>query len=651
VTDWRAAYAGYDDGALALLANAGLVRRAAKVLAAGSVQLGDDGQATVDGARVHLDSRGPAKAVCGCPATGVCVHILAASMAARGATSTGDVDVLAELLGTSPSVYCAAAGVAAVRAAQAEVGAATVSVDGPRALISLPEVQGPVVFVSGGGFAGMVSDVAPARRAAVHLAALARLFAAHGRPWTWPVSAAERVEVASRSDTLDLTVAALATTIGAGLSRATDESSDRLEAVAVRARADGLPLLSRLLSRAAGLVAELADRSDSSRELEVALALAEVWALAAALRVDERPELVGEVRRASVSAEAVDLVPLGARWFTTPSGSRGVTVFVTDRASGELHAVTTSRPSGSDPAFRRDPSVSLIWNSSVARLAAGPFRLSQLRLTADGSIAPSTTSRVDPLGTGLDGAELAALATRRWSELPAGPAVAGFGATRSSSALLAPSAAREPFIDEVSQHLVWPLVDEEGAVLETRIPLDSRTHIADAIATVVEAKARLAFVLVHTGLDGTITGFEPSSIVLTEKTGLTLYPLDFLRPPTPKASKLSALRKRLERQFASLSAPEATRATRASVAPLGAVGGVCAAILEVLEQVAATGSRSLSPRQRSVLRDQAAVAAELALGSVVTAVLAVAEGEHVDASSLYRCLFVVDRARNLDGAL
>jgi len=631
------AYRGYDDAALALLANVGLVRRAAKL----SVVL-DGETATVDGNSVRLDPRGPAKATCGCPATGVCVHIIAATIAVRSLdapTAAEPVDVLDELFATSPAAYCSAAGVAAVRAAQTrEQTTATIEVDGARALIHLADRPTPIVFVAGGGFGGIVSDVAPAERGAVHLAALAAAFAATGRAWQWPVAATSTPVVVSRADTLDLAAACLTATLAAGLARASAESAERLDAVAVKARADGLPLLSRVLGRAAGLVGDLASRADSSSELEVALALADAWALVAALRIAQTPELVGEVRRASTETDSLDLMPLGARWFATPSGSRGISLVVGDRATRELHTVSTSRPAGSDPAFARNAHAILLFNSSVARIAAGAFRLSRPRLTPDGSLAASTTSRVDPAPPGFDADELLGFAVRRWTDLPPPPATVGFGVARGSAVLLAPVAVREPRIDEVAQQLVWPVVDADDEVLDLRVPL--ATHArgrADAIAAIVEARSKVRFILVHAEQSGR----EVSSVFLAEKAGLVLYPLDFIRPAAPKVSRLSALRSRLEKQF---STPHSTTAI---VAPASTIDRVCSTVLDVLEQVSATGSARLSPRQIDVLRAQAALLGELALDALATAVSALAARDEVDVALVYRCLFLADRTRTL----
>ena len=81
---WTHAYRAYDDDTLATLANAGLLRRAAKDVEAGKVQWQRQGEADgvllADGQQVQLDARVPQKAQCDCPAPGLCKHILAAAL-------------------------------------------------------------------------------------------------------------------------------------------------------------------------------------------------------------------------------------------------------------------------------------------------------------------------------------------------------------------------------------------------------------------------------------------------------------------------------------------------------------------------------------------------------------------------------------------
>jgi hypothetical protein len=78
--------ARYDDDAFAALGNRGLLRRAYKDLETLSAQIDAQDDAVIvqiAGQQVRFDARGPAQAHCGCPAAGVCQHLLAAAIAIK----------------------------------------------------------------------------------------------------------------------------------------------------------------------------------------------------------------------------------------------------------------------------------------------------------------------------------------------------------------------------------------------------------------------------------------------------------------------------------------------------------------------------------------------------------------------------------------
>ena len=151
---------------------------------------------------VRLDGGGPRTARCPCPVTGTCVHVLLASRWVRdGLARAAPWTRLAELLGLDPLALCRSAGIAATRLAAASLaegtpGAGTrVTVSGRQVEISWPGAAHPVVYVAGGGLDGMLP---PARRSALHLEALCRVFLDAGRTWTWPPGVAEHVAALHR---------------------------------------------------------------------------------------------------------------------------------------------------------------------------------------------------------------------------------------------------------------------------------------------------------------------------------------------------------------------------------------------------------------------------------------------------------------------
>ncbi|KLU19719.1 hypothetical protein ABE79_02670 [Proteus mirabilis] len=77
---WQTVYFHYDEDALTVFANAGLLRRARKDVDNKKVSLTDanTGQFSSDGQNVILHEAGIQQASCDCSASGCCKHILAA---------------------------------------------------------------------------------------------------------------------------------------------------------------------------------------------------------------------------------------------------------------------------------------------------------------------------------------------------------------------------------------------------------------------------------------------------------------------------------------------------------------------------------------------------------------------------------------------
>ena len=154
---------GLDDPALAALGSTGLLRRA-KAARIGAVTTGGatTGWATaeveVDGLTVTLGAKGIASARCPCPATGLCLHVLAAILALRSGDPAPGADVAAEIAALSEAEVLAFAGSDLAAAVRLMQGAALPDPgDGPTSLtLTLPGLPHPVTFLSGAGLRGAV---------------------------------------------------------------------------------------------------------------------------------------------------------------------------------------------------------------------------------------------------------------------------------------------------------------------------------------------------------------------------------------------------------------------------------------------------------------------------------------------------------------
>lgn len=658
---WLATYADLDDDALATLANKGLVRRGHKE--AERIELVEAGEPSVllrytgmPGAEVRLLPGGPRRATCSCPVAGVCVHIVAACVWARGPVIRANdavipadagispdacrpslpADVLAELLALDPAAVNRQAGVAAVRKLAAAPPAGPTSIEQRPGSLRISWADSPeIVAVPGGGFAGMLtsgthSDVA---ERAWRLEALVRLFTENGRPWVWPEHAPDVVQPGQR-EAMHQAVEATESLLRLGLSRLGSDGVDRLTAAAQRARLEALPLFGIVLTRAAGRAARIAARADDVAERDLLDVLARAWALATALAAANAPlptHLLGGTRGPGDDADTGVLVPLSVRWWTGSSGSRGLSLTVWDRTNARLETATTGRAAGADPGFARSWTTPLLWGASAETLAAGPFTLQGAERRDDGTLSATTRTRVR--------------AESAFSTAPVdldafAESVNGGGGARGLAFLPPPAQVRlvvprrllgvgEPELDEINQELVWPITDRSGVRHPVRF--DATGAEQDVIGWVL-----------HDGL--------PVHAVLLDEHDhlLSLFVTHQGTQRLISPTLTPAERKPRRGWLARKPKPQQPRAyTGASGQVVGPIGQLADAVLDVCEALASTGRPALSPRQRDTLQQRARQVGDLGLGALADAVGALL-AEPTPANVL-RATLVADRTRTLAG--
>lgn len=659
---------------------------------------------------VRLGPKGPVAASCSCPTAGVCQHVVAACLWARerpdGSSpgpvaddgGTGAVDggavggggergtpagagpaeaadapsPLAAFLDLSPAAVCRTAGKVAVRrvverlpsvllAGVAEGGngitdACDLAIDGARLTISWPS-GGPstdVVFVAPAGYGGMVvaGRSAAADQAAARLEAVVRVFAREGRAWSWPheieVESSGELTTAQRAG-LEEASAVVGHVVGAGLSHLGADAADALRGAAGRARLVGLLLLHRLLLVAAGLVDGLASRDDDVTEADALGALAEAWALAAALRdapAGALPDLVGAPARRGRGTGADEdderpgrLVPLGVRWWRAASGARGMTLTAWDQEHGVVRTATAARPSGADPAFRRDVDLPMLWGSSVASVCAGPFTLEAPEVRPDGSL--SVTSRTRRVGgERFDVEELRTIAGRLQDTATTGEVGFGRAARRVRLVLVRETGAVG--VEEVRREVTWPVTAADGTTHVLRVAVDQERSV-EALLSVVASRRPVVAVLVEREPGGGAD--EPVGIFLRDGTGgLELFSPS-MSPVYRTAPGWTAMR-RLTARIAALRKASTTTHVAEPV-DRGPVVRVCEPALEVVDSLGATGRRRLTGWQHEALATRQRLARDLGMATVertVADLLADPTTENV-----LRARFVLGRALALTG--
>jgi len=633
---WYDGYRAYDDDTLATLANPGLLRRAAKDVEAGKVawaeQGAEGGVVAADGQRVQLDARGPQQARCDCPAPGICKHILGAALwlralepaapgIAAGVPSAEQedrqappvADPLAEILALDAAALFKAAGAAAVRRAAAAASSVVEwRVQGGTLVMDLPELGASCRWVAGAGYAGMVSEVPAAERKAVHLVAIAALRSAHAQPLAWPEGARpapveDTARLGERERAFLLQVESmLEELLTGGLSHVSELTSARLLALNMSARGEGLPRLAALLRNLGGTVDLLVRRDHRAEERDAFALMARIHALCAALAHAEGELAValrGRLKRDFDESAALDLLPLGAHWWQTRGGARGLTVAFWDLAGARVLQASLARPDGSDTAFTRSGawSANALWSGAGAaqNVCEAALRLEQPRLAEDGRLAVGGATRAQPLPAwAADDPRLKSIGCGNWSELGERlRGATGLAAEPFDAVLLRPSDTRPPVLDEAQQRLDWLVQDDAGQWLRLGIPIgpEHRQRV-DNLDRLTARRAPVHGVLVRIERSAASTELMPIAVLSSNaKKALQAVSLDF----ADEAARTTSLANRILRMF------EARQQQR-QAAPVGSptlAARLLAPVTEVAETQAATGRMALTVAQRQRLHD------------------------------------------------
>jgi hypothetical protein len=512
--DLAAALAVFDVAALETLANKGLVRRALRDVEEGKVVLGvGDGttaSVTADGETVSMDRRGPAHAICSCPAPGLCRHRIAATLflqTAGDAPSGAPVEAIdhaaalkAEIAALDAAVLAKWAGKAAWRGAVELAGeGGTVAVEGSALVIGVTDEA--VRYLAGQGLAGMVSKAKPAKAKAVHTAAmlLARQFFELETIVEEAQSDAPTEERQVDPAFLTEIHRVLAQCARLALNLAPVALEDQLFILSVSSRADHLPRLSRMLRTLSTMLRDRRKREFSFDPDRCLALVAEAFALSGALGQAGNLEdqgragaLCGSIRQGYVPAEApLLLTGMGGDVWRTQSGARGVTIHLHDAAADRWFSASLARGPGQDPGF--DPVFAYgrdaIWQGyTLQRLSRSAFALEGAALSPDGRLSMAATARaIDPVETVIP----EGVAVTRWDELRdrlRGTLADAIDAPHVAvqPVLIHPRRVARPWFDDLRQELVWPVEDDDGVwmglAVEQGRDRDALIHALEAVA-------------------------------------------------------------------------------------------------------------------------------------------------------------------------
>ncbi len=567
----------HDEAALAALASLGIVRRAKRDFEAGkaAVVSRDEAAATViaDGKTVTIPASGLTAATCGCPATGVCRHILLAVFALRedapdnAASVRSAPDELHALNEAEVHKFAGADWDKAINLARIS-GQATLTEDGANLSVQLPDAEFPVVFLAGQGLTGAIfKGPKTAKRRTIAAAAL--IVRQHTGAQRLDQIAQDDAKVEQMSPLFlrsvqDAIVALVAGVFRGGAVVAEDQVFD----LSISARAQSAPRLTALLR---GLVQQSrqgrAHHIDFREDRFLADA-SHAYALTKALeRHPENTQLTGTLRRNYRDRDALDLIVLGAAQWKAASGARGLRIYGCAPGENAWYTTGQARAAGMDPSFSpRNAYDAPLWNGNISRELIGTMvHLRHTRISEDNQIAWDHGSHDrGPMPDLMD----AGAGFRSWAEARADIARRSPVGLQKTAApipiLLTPLHVGDARFHEIDQCYEVTIADKDHATMTITLPSDQHGTIAllqshrTAIhamlceATVTDLRRRLNLISVLFKVGG--NSLEVVNITLDQpqlkKSAFGSRALSFLkntvkigavRPSTQPAGQIEAL--------------------------------------------------------------------------------------------------------------
>lgn len=682
---WQTVYFHYDEDALTVFANAGLLRRARKDVDNEKVSLTDanTGQFSSDGQNVVLHEAGIQQASCDCSASGCCKHILAAvlwlqannnadnsninnSDEISSETITEPVEIiplLPTLFALDPEVLIKKAGKPACRAAiklieQWENIIFNLEDTGIQLKIQLPDVNEPVIFLQASGYDGMLSPFSDSQKKAFHLAIVAKLFEQYSKPWAWPE---DLMTAQSSKRPLNDEEIALINTIEQfiydllrqGLSHISLSSATQLHLLNMSARAEGLPRLASYLRTLSTQVKLLAERHFTMDESNVLRLLAHISAYLFQLS-NATPEqlkmLRGQLRRQyDDKKNSLSLIPVGANWWTAQSGALGATFTFWDSEEKQLLQATQARPNQLDTLFNRYGvwnSLSL-WKQTADKLMRRPFLLQEPRISDEGKLATIGDSFAQNQADFLDMTEYNNLQTElginNWRDLPDYFAhqTEGF-----LSPLVLHIKNYKPLIwYEVEQCIIWEVSDNHENSAFLRLYWEGTTqNNLEELRFLTKKELEIVAITVQPVRRDLNIDLLPTTIWIKTEKGIELFYLDF--DQFPRKKKQSGFISRIQEYMAKRKQQTAMHHSEPTLAQK-----FCRPILSVLEAQACTGRELLSEMQKEQLEISKHTADDLGMTLIADQLAYYLALTSRDSRALLQLIWLCDNLQQLQSPL
>jgi SWIM zinc finger len=522
--------AAFDDEALALLANKGLVRRAAKDLEKGTAVVieSDDAETLrvrVEDVTVTFDAGGPAKARCGCPARENCRHVIMACLWLKAQPVEEAVAAPAAsdpLTWKSLVRWCGKR----VALAGAELRPYEIASDGKWFVVRFPEIGETVRLLPDNPLATALCTckTEACKHAAGALIVFGKIEVEAEAPAPPPATQPPR----TRAEVLESTMNLFAELLTIGLSQLSDSTRQRLATLAVSAHGVDLPRLSLALRSIADDVRLMLARDarwDSSR---LFLSLARTYALCHALQHSgiARPDLEGAHRSCYEDVRSLDAYGLGAYKWQTASGYRGLTLLFWSPSANDWLTWSDARPASQqfDPEARLFGEPPWQGAGSPCELSRSHVRLTHARKNGQNRLSSSSKTTALPVDATVP--RWLDFGTRAFDDWPALRAYAattqpvGLELSRPNATfvVLRSSDWGKPVFDPLHQQLRRPILDVNGDELTMVAQFrEGDERAVRALETLRPSKAKIWGVVAR----------------LTVGSELLLWPISFLTDAKP----------------------------------------------------------------------------------------------------------------------
>nr|MBP7880787.1 hypothetical protein [Acinetobacter sp.] len=524
--------------------------------------------------------------------------------------------------------------------------------DDYRLKIHIASINEDISYIAGTGFAGMLSNLEK-DQPAYHLAALSEVQRLQGKSWAaLQLSEAENPAILSESERQFVVELQddLNQLLEFGLSHVNDSTARQLHLLNMSARSEALPRLAAMLRQLSGQVSRLLQRDEHSSEQDTLLYLAQMRAYLYQLQQAQGEQLLslrGKIRQQYQVDEQqpdLELLPLGARWWRTQGGARGLTLYFSELENAKTFEVTVARAENNDPNFNRYNAWSQhsIWMLTAQQLMQKTVRLQQPRFGEDGRLSASGQSRALPLNS-LSKIEDFGLyqqmgfnhwqtVQQHWQQQM--QTVEGIDHT----ILLNISRYDAPQVDEIEQCLWWNVYDQQGSVIHLR--LDWKMQELDKIRQlerVCGQMIQVSSIFAHARIQGHQLVLSPISLLITQNDKTRLFHLDFDQLAEPKKTLKESLIGRIEQLMAKKKQQAKFASTQISLSQK-----VCEPILEVLLSLVCSGRLQLSTSQIETLQRQSQLAQDAGLSLLTKQIDLILATTRLNTDLILRLVYICD---------